>query len=299
MAAGQRLPGTPTPGSFWTTSDGLGIAADRFGDPSAPAIVLLHGGGQTRHSWRGTATRLAARGFHAVTFDSRGHGDSDWSPVGAYDQRALVRDLEAVIAGAGLSAPVIAGASAGGATGLAAVGDGHVAASALILVDIAPRTEPEGYHRVRGFMTQAPEGFASIEEAAAAVAAFRPDNPRPRRLDGLARNLRRTPEGRYRWHWDPRYLESRAVDRLDRHERLAASARRLALPTLLIRGGSSDVVSEAGAREFLALCPRAEYVNVAGAGHMLAGDHNDAFGEAAGPFLDRIMGQLAGQGPSS
>lgn len=289
MSAGARLAGSPAPGTFWTTSDGLKIAGDVLGDSAAPAIVFLHGGGQTRHAWRKSAGRLAARGFHVVTFDCRGHGDSDWAPADSYDQRALVRDLEAVVAGLGLRRPVIAGASAGGATALVAIGDGHVAAGGLILVDVVPRTEPEGYHRVRGFMAAGAAGFASLEEAADAVAAFRPGQPRPSRLDGLARSLRRTPDGRLRWHWDPAFLDSRAVDRIDRHARLSASARRLAVPTLLVRGARSDVVSEAGAAEFLALCPHAELVNVAGAGHMLAGDRNDVFGTAAGPFLDRLL----------
>jgi pimeloyl-ACP methyl ester carboxylesterase len=91
-------------------------------------------------------------------------------------------------------------------------------------------------------------------------------------------------DGRYRWHWDPRFI-ARPVDIEGRHERLSACARALSSPTLLVRGGSSDVVSEDGVREFLALCPHADYVNVAEAGHMVAGDRNDRFGRVAIDFL--------------
>jgi hypothetical protein len=59
------------------------------------------------------------------------------------------------------------------------------------------------------------------------------------------------------------------------------------LPTLLVRGGLSDVLSEEGAREFLHLAPHSEYVNVTGAAHMVAGDRNDHFGEAVIEFLAR------------
>ena len=71
--------------------DGLRLAGDRFApegraEPSeeGPSVVFLHGGGQTRHSWGGTARQVAARGLTAYTLDARGHGDSDWAPDGDY-----------------------------------------------------------------------------------------------------------------------------------------------------------------------------------------------------------------------
>ena len=80
---------------------GLAIAADVGGDPSGPPVILLHGGGQTRHSW-GTAFRaLAAVGFHVINLDARGHGDSAWAPDGDYTLPALAADLQAVVAGVG------------------------------------------------------------------------------------------------------------------------------------------------------------------------------------------------------
>ncbi len=271
----------------WIGADGVTIAADSFGQSSDPTLVLLHGGGQTRHSWRSTAEKMAARGFHVVTVDARGHGDSDWSPAEDYDEAALVRDLALVVQSVGSAKPIIAGASAGGATALAAVGMKAVDAAALILVDIVPHTEAKGYERVRSFMLKHEHGFGSLEEVAEVVSGFR-KSTRPAKLDGLVKNLRRTPDGRYHWHWDPSYLDARHRDLLDRHERLARYAQSLTVPTLLIRGGSSDVVSEEGAREFLQLCPHAEYANVPEAGHMLVGDDNDVFGSAATPFLRKL-----------
>ena len=58
----------------------LRIVGDAYGDPSAPPVVLLHGGGQTRHAWGGTAAALAAHGHHAIAIDLRGHGDSGLGP---------------------------------------------------------------------------------------------------------------------------------------------------------------------------------------------------------------------------
>jgi pimeloyl-ACP methyl ester carboxylesterase len=153
-------------------------------------------------------------------------------------------------------------------------------------VDIVPRTERAGFERTRAFMSQQPEGFESLEAAAEAIARFR-GGAVPKRLDSLAKTLRRGSDGRLHWHWDPRFLEGRERDFAERTARLSACARHLTAPTLLVRGGSSDVVSEDAVREFLALVPQAEYVDVAGAGHMLAGDSNTVFGRATLDFLAR------------
>ncbi|MFC6946460.1 alpha/beta fold hydrolase [Paraburkholderia dipogonis] len=257
-----------------------------MGPSRRPLVVLLHGGGQTRHAWGATGASLGEAGYFAVAYDARGHGDSDWCSDGDYSQDALVRDLGCVVAALGTRRPVLIGASLGGATSLVAIGERRLDASALILVDIVPYTEPSGVARIRTFMQQSPHGFGSLEEVADAISRYRPAQVRTRNLDGLAKNVRLGGDGRYRWHWDPRFLASQ-VEPHTRHPRLAACASHLNLPTLLVRGGTSDVVSEAGVQEFLELCPHSEYVNVAQAGHMVAGDRNDVFGRAAIEFLAR------------
>ena len=287
-AALTRLPGTPEPMHRWPGHGGVHIAGDAWGPVDGPLVLLQHGGGQTRHAWKGTGETLGAAGYRAVAFDARGHGDSDWSPDGAYGQDAMVRDLQCVIAALGQRRPVLVGASMGGGTSLVAVGESHVDATALVLVDIAPRIELSGVDHIQAFMRLKPEGFASLEEVAQAIGTYQPHRRRPPKLDGLGKNVRLGADGRYHWHWDPRYraapfnLEQRA-------RRLEACSVNLRLPTLLVRGGLSDVLSEAGAQEFLALCPTAEYVNVTGAGHMVAGDRNDIFANAVIDFLARVV----------
>ena len=58
---------------------GLELAADAYGPDDGPPVLLFPGGGQTRHSWDGTARLLGDKGWHATTVDLRGHGDSDWA----------------------------------------------------------------------------------------------------------------------------------------------------------------------------------------------------------------------------
>ncbi|MCB9596879.1 MAG: alpha/beta hydrolase [Sandaracinaceae bacterium] len=276
-------------------ADGLTLVADAFGEPTHPTVVLLHGGGQTRHAWGGTAAALAADGFYALTVDQRGHGDSAWDPAGRYGFEAYADDARALAAQ--LDRPVIVGASLGGIAGLLAAGEAPRAElGGLVLVDIAHRARPEGVARVIEFMRErALDGFGSLEEAADFVAAYLPHRERPSDVSGLEKNLRRGEDGRWRWHWDPAFLQ-RGPDGPIVAERLAAAARSLSLRTLLVRGRASDVLSEEGAREFLALVPHAEYVDVADAAHMVAGDRNDAFTAAVSRFLRAQEG--AEQAPS-
>ncbi|GAC1499428.1 MAG: hypothetical protein NVS1B6_05490 [Steroidobacteraceae bacterium] len=189
----------------------------------------------------------------------------------------------------------------GGGTSLVAAGEGRVDASALILVDIAPRLEDAGVAKIRAFMSQNPDGFSTLEEVAEAIASYQPQRERPTNHDGLVKNVRLGADGKYHWHWDPRFMAG-GRDLVRREQRLAACARHLTMSTLLVRGGLSDVLSEESAQEFLSMCPQSEYVHVSGAGHMVAGDRNDAFGIAALSFLRRTVptsgGLIEAAGPS-
>src|SRR5258706_9760341 len=286
MSAGTRLPGTPDPMHWWQGAQGISIAGDSWGDPAGPLVLLQHGGGQTRHAWKNVGELLGEAGFHAVAFDARGHGDSDWAPDGLYGQDVMVEDLKCVIAALGNRPPALVGASMGGGTSLVAIAEDHVDATALVMVDIAPRVEPDGIDKIQAFMNQKPEGFDSLDEVADAIARYQPHRTRPRNLQGLAKNVRLGADGKYRWHWDPLFRAiKRDIDK--RMQRLEACARRLTLPTMLVRGGLSDVLSEEGAQAFLRICPHAEYVNVKNAAHMVAGDRNDIFGNAVIDFLSR------------
>ena len=272
----------------WQGVGGVTIAGDSWGDGSGPLVILQHGGGQTRHAWKNVGELLGSAGFHAIAFDARGHGDSDWAPDGHYGQDVMVEDLKCVVAAFGDRRPALVGASMGGGTSLVAIGEDHVDATALVMVDIAPRIEPGGIDKIQAFMSQRPDGFDTLDEVADAIAGYQPHRMRPRNLQGLAKNVRLGTDGKYHWHWDPRFRAIRR-DMEKRQHRFEACARRLTLPTLLVRGGLSDVLSEAGAQAFLALCPHSEYVNVKDAAHMVAGDRNDIFGNAVIDFLSRSV----------
>ena len=275
--------------------DGLTLAVDHYGDPSGPPVVLLHGGGQTRHAWGGAGRVFAGAGRHAMSFDLRGHGDSDWSPSGSYMLDDFASDVRSIVAALD-ETPVLVGASLGGLASIVAVGENpteaHGIARAIVLVDVAPRIEFEGRVKIQEFMRAGMRGFDTLDDAADAVASFNPNRPRPRDVSGLRKNLRERGDGRWYWHWDPRWITNRSgVDGQAgsfAHERLREAARRIEVPTLLVRGRMSDIVSDESVRELRELVPHAEVADVAGAGHMVAGDRNDAFNSAVVEFVDRV-----------
>lgn len=283
----------PHHGEFFTGADGNKLAATVVGEGKRTAL-LLHGGGQTRHAWDKTAIKLAQHGWTAISADQRGHGDSDWVANAHYAFTDYARDalnLGAQIAEKYGSRPVAIGASMGGLAALLALGQQVDIFSGLVLVDITPHMDPTGVDAIQGFMrAKAKDGFASIEEAADAVAAYLPHRPRPKSLEGLKRNLRQHGDGRWRWHWDPRFLDGpRPVSHdKDHFVRIAEEASRsLSVPTLLVRGQSSELVTDEAARKFKELAPHSEFADIAGARHMVAGDRNDAFTDAILGFLEK------------
>ena len=257
-------------------------------------MLLAHGGGQTRHSWQTTTADLGRSGWYAVSIDLRGHGDSDWADDGDYSLDAYRDDVTAVAVA--LGRPVMIGASLGGMSSLAALGAtaDDPCGSGLVLVDVAPHIELAGADRIRDFMAEhVHSGFATLDEVADAVHTYNPHRPHPADPEGLRKNVRLRDDGRWYWHWDPAFMRRRSDDDETRIRRmnpegLADAARSLAVPVLLVRGRQSDLLSETGARQFLELVPHAEYVEVGGAGHMVAGDRNDAFNSAVIDFLRRL-----------
>lgn len=269
--------------------DELTLVADewnRDADTAAdkPTILMLHGGGQNRHSWKNTGQILANAGFHVVALDSRGHGDSDRSPTANYSLETLTGDTLQVIYQIGRPVALI-GASMGGLTSLPVAHEaGPELVTKLVLVDVVPRFEKSGSARIRDFMFSGIDGFASLEEAADAVAAYLPHRTRPRSVEGLKKNLRLR-DGKWFWHWDPAFLTAPGDDPFERAEMLEHAAISLEIPILLIRGKLSDVVSTEGVQDFLQKVPGAQFVELSDAGHTAAGDDNDAFTDAVVQFV--------------
>lgn len=276
-----------------TTDDGVVLVGERRGPHTAPAVVLLHGGGQTRFSWSGTADQIAGRDWQAVTLDARGHGESGWSPNGDYTPQRHAQDV-ATLLDELPAGPVLVGASLGGLTTLQLVGTmKRGVASGVVLVDIVPRFDPNGSKRIMAFMRAHCEtGFQSVDDAAEAVAAYNHYRRRPSTTSGLLNNLRER-GGRWYWHWDPAILgaggDVPTADAIDQQALDDAFATIIddGVPMLLVRGSHSDVVTDEATSALANRFPTLETAVVGGAGHMVAGDRNDEFNAVIVDFILR------------
>ncbi len=258
-------------------TDGVELATERWGDPAAPCLLFAHGFGQTRHAWSGACRALAANGWQCLSFDARGHGESDRMPAGNYHLQQFINDLQA-LAYAESEPPVLIGASMGGLLGIALAGTSpSPPLSALVLVDITPRWEASGVERILAFMRAYPEGFVDIDEVTTAIGKYLPHRREHKNEERLRALLRSSDDGRLHWHWDPELLDAVAGEGERYQPMLLEATRNIRLPTLLISGGRSDVVSDRTVDEFLQLLPQAQHVRIPKATHMVAGDANDAF----------------------
>jgi pimeloyl-ACP methyl ester carboxylesterase len=264
--------------------DGVRLVGNVDGPIDGQSVVLLHGGGQTRHSWRGTGVSLVQLGYRVVAYDARGHGSSDWSPAQDYSLDAYASDLMTVASSLRLQRPVLVGASLGGDTSVVAVGRLGMDVGAIVLVDVVPKAEPAGVARAQSFLRSHSDGFATLNEMAEAIASYQPHRGRSYDLNTLRKNVRRDEKSRLHWHFDPSFAD-RDLDLELRQEELETALSAVNAPLLLVRGALSDVVSADGVKAFQALRPDAQCVLVDRAAHMVAGDHNDAFTSALIGFL--------------
>lgn len=288
-----RLNARPQPAfekKHFKGTDGVVLCADVGGDPAQPTVVLLHGGGQTRHSWGGAMRALLRAGYHVINYDARGHGESTWPADGSYSVIKRALDLQAVLEHVH-SPYALVGASMGGATSMyTACTTTDTRRAALILVDIVPNPSPTGVKRILNFMSRHLDGFSSIDEAIEAVAAYNPQRPRPPDPNGIRKNLRPAPNGKLKWHWDPKLLSlDPAVESGTVQAALERIDPKTFLPTLLIRGMHSDIVAEDGIAALREKIPHLEVIDVAQAGHMVAGDRNDAFNNGVIDYLQRHL----------
>jgi pimeloyl-ACP methyl ester carboxylesterase len=272
----------------------LNLAVEIRNPAGHPTLLFAHGFGQTRGAWSGAAAALADAGCRCVTFDARGHGESDRVAQGSDQERGYHMDQFADdllrLAAVQPQPPILVGASMGGLLGIVLAGEVQPAPfRALVLVDITPRWETAGVERILAFMQAHPDGFANYAEAAEQIAGYLPQRRERKSEEQLRPLLREGADGRLRWHWDPALLAGDLVQESERYQpRLQAAAANIEVPVLLLSGARSDVVSRATVDEFLQLVPHAQHVELPHATHMVAGDANDAFTREAVRFVQGL-----------
>jgi pimeloyl-ACP methyl ester carboxylesterase len=270
-----------------------------WGRRTAPAVVCLHGGGQTAYMFEELGAALRDRYF-VLAPDLPGHGDSDAdlsvaNAVSGLDRHALATAIEEALDHFGIDEAVFVGASLGGITSLTLAAQSPSRVAGIALIDIGHRLEDEGVARIVEFMTKH-ESFGSLEEAAVAIAEYLPQR-RPAKPERLRRNLRQRGDGRWEWkHILGRRLRSVSADATDYRPGdwrslvagMDAELARLHCPVLVLRGAKSDVLSDEGAQEVAALIPNARLATISAAGHLAAGDNPETTVTLVEGFLREV-----------
>jgi esterase len=264
--------------------DGLRFRYLDWGTEGKRPILFLHGGALTAHTW--DLCCLALRGdFHCLALDQRGHGDSDWAPDANYSIAAQRQDIKGFAEAVGLDHFVLVGMSMGAINGLAYAIAYPETLSALVLIDAGPNVRRPGSRRIRDFVN----GGAEPESLEAIIERALEFNPRRDPLilrRSLMHNLRQQEDGNWVWKYDRRRFQAMGGDQHANERRsLADGLATVTCPTLVVRGGESDVFHDEDAERLAAALPDGRWVKIPHAGHTVQGDNPKDLVAAMREFL--------------
>lgn len=286
-AAPQPINTLPGERTSRIVNDGIGIRVREWGDPAAPAMVLLHGLRGYSGTWRNLAAAFADR-WRLIAFDARGRGESDWDPQRGYYTDAYLSDLEAVVDGLGLDRFVLVGHSMGGTTSYCYAAKHPQRLDALVVEDITAGSSVAGagFERIVAEMAALPTRFADWAEARAYWRKLRPGVPDAAIEERLFESMRGDDAGGVVWRYDAEGIAATRVKPdparvVDLHPVIAA----IRTPTLVIRGGNSDFCNLAKVAELETSNPVLTHASVAGASHYVHDDAPESFTRLVEGFL--------------
>jgi len=273
----------PTAQDRYVSARGLRFHYVEWGAPAAPPLLCLHGITQTAHSWDEVAADLA-RDHRVLCFDQRGHGDSDWAPDGDYSRQTQAADIDAITDALGLARFILAGMSMGGINSITFTAAHPAKVCALIIVDVSPEIQARGVQNIRSFI-QAPDELDSFEAFVERAHQFNPRRSLENIRSRLSHNLKQLPNGKWTWKYDKALRAPERGFQASALTNLWDDVRAIRCPTLLIKGGESDILSAESAGKMQQAIPGSRTAVVPGAGHSVMGDNPTAFVAAAREFL--------------
>jgi len=250
------------------TVNGLALHYLEWGKENAPPIVCVHGYTGSADAFNALARHLQDR-YHLLALDVRGHGESAWSPAGAYRYEDQAGDLAEFTRQLRLDKFVLIGTSMGGIIAMTYAADHADRLNALVINDIGPDAET-GSNRITGLVGARPDSFPTLDAALhyrreiSPITAARPAEDQEELARGV---LMQDSGGRWVWKMDPAYIEQRVRRGAPVRPVLWPALAKLQCPTLVIWGTDSDVLSEAQARRMAETLPNGELVPVSGVGH--------------------------------
>lgn len=269
----------------YVTANGLRLHYVDWGNEGAPPMVLLHGLRAYGH-WFDEFAEAARDRYRLLALDQRGRGESDWARDGDYTTDAYVADLEAFVDALKLERFVLGGHSMGGTNVINYAARHPDRLAALLILESAPELDPAGIGRIRRELAATPRDFDSWE-AARAFLRTRHERPSDEHIRTRLRwMLKETPDGRITWRLDPAIFDPRLTP--DPPARTWARLDKIRCPTLVVRGGLTDLVTVETVERMVATIPGSRWVEIPEAGHMVLEDNPPAFNAAVMGFLDPL-----------
>lgn len=271
------------PADHALTLNGLRFNYREWPNPGAPALVLLHGFTGHARTWDTFASAMQPT-YHVYALDQRGHGDTEWAKDGDYDGQRMVEDLAAFVAALGLESFTLLGLSMGGRCAFSYAGGQPKELSKLVIVDIGPEVAAAGGARIRSGV-QAKDVFDTQDEAFDQMRKGNGRAPDSELRHRAINNLKPTADGKWTWKYDAMLRDpNRGLPRPDA-EATWALVRNINVPTLLVRGAESDVLSPEVAARMLEEIPGCTLVTVQESGHSVPLDNPAGFRESVRDFL--------------
>jgi pimeloyl-ACP methyl ester carboxylesterase len=281
-AAGVRFSTEFSPVDHHVTANGMSLHYLDWGNHDKPKLLCLHGGAQSAHSWDFFALAMRDH-FHVVAVDQRGHGDSDWSEAGDYDAPFHVADVDAFTDVIGFDRFTLVGLSMGGRNAYAFTARHPHKVDKLVIVDVGPDIKAEGSKYIQEFM-EGTDSFESFEWLVERVHEYNPRRPVEQIRGSLLNNIRQLGDGTWTWKHDRR----RGIRR-DRggevNDQAWEDIARIEVPTLLVRGADSYILSEQTASKMVGRLRNGTLVEVPDAGHLVPSDNPVVFEAEVRAFL--------------
>ena len=265
---------------------GLRFHYVEWGAAEQPPLLCLHGITQTAHSWDEVAAELSSD-YRVLSFDQRGHGDSDWAPDGDYTRHTQAADVDVISAALGLPPFVLAGMSMGGINAVTFTARHAEKVRALIIVDVSPEIQVRGVENIRSFI-QASDELDSFEAFVERAHQFNPRRSLENIRSRLTYNLKQLPNGKWTWKYDKALRSGERSFQASALLNLWDDVRAIRCPTLIVKGGDSDILSAESAAKLQAAIPNSRLAVVPGAGHSVMGDNPGAFVAAVREFLGGV-----------
>jgi pimeloyl-ACP methyl ester carboxylesterase len=261
--------------------DGMRFHYLEWGDPSAPPVVMLHGTTSNAHSWDKVSAVLAKR-YRVLALDCRDHGESD-STTAPIEANQLSNDVGATVDKLGIDKFGLIGLSMGGRTAMTYTGYNPDRVERLVIEDIGPEVPPEAQARVRATISASgTTDFASPDEYVEFQRTNKQHAPREWLSHLAEHSLKQLPNGRWVNKYRPRKEGMMMPGGPDLWEHIT----NITCPTLIIRGGESDILDEDITNRMLERMPNAKAVAIPKAAHVVHEDNPTETIAAIADFFD-------------